>query len=352
MKVEKKSDKSGMVPGSLVYVGNQSPSTKVQIELIEYDEENSKRVSIDNILDCTSTLTNRSISWVNIDGVHDVELIRTVGDFFNIHPLITEDILNTTQRPKVEITDEYIFATLKMIVFDENEETFTKDQLSIILLENLVVTFQEFPGDVFNSIRERIHQNKGRIRKMGYDYLFYCLIDSVVDEYFKVIDRLEIELEQIEDKIEENKNTIQDIHWLKKELLYIRRVISPVRDFISALNRDEHPFISEKTSLYFRDVHDHCIQIYESVETIRDIVSGLIEMHLSSINNKMNSVMKYLTVFASIFIPLTFITGIYGMNFEYMPELKWQYGYFYLLGLLFFTGVTLLFIFKRRNGFS
>ncbi|MCB9061298.1 MAG: magnesium/cobalt transporter CorA [Halobacteriovoraceae bacterium] len=351
MKVEKKSDKSGMVPGSLVYVGNQSPSTKVQIELIEYDEENSKRVSIDNILDCTSTLTNRSISWVNIDGVHDVELIRTVGDFFNIHPLITEDILNTTQRPKVEITDEYIFATLKMIVFDENEETFTKDQLSIILLENLVVTFQEFPGDVFNSIRERIHQNKGRIRKMGPDYLFYCLIDSVVDEYFKVIDRLEIELEQIEDKIEENKNTIQDIHWLKKELLYIRRVISPVRDFISALNRDEHPFISEKTSLYFRDVHDHCIQIYESVETIRDIVSGLIEMHLSSINNKMNSVMKYLTVFASIFIPLTFITGIYGMNFEYMPELKWQYGYFYLLGLLFFTGVTLLFIFKKKKWF-
>ncbi len=184
---------------------------------------------------------------------------------------------------------------------------------------------------------------------MEADYLFYSLIDSVVDEYFKIIERLDSELERIEDQIEENNNIIQEIHWLKKELLYIRRAVSPARDIVSVIMREEHPFIKEKTSIFLRDVYDHCIQIYESVETIHDIVSGLIEMHLSFMSNKMNEVMKYLTVFASIFIPLTFMTGIYGMNFKNMPELDWEYGYFYLLGFLLFIGLSLLFIFKKKR---
>lgn len=349
MKVKKKSDKSGMIPGSFVYVGKNQESTPIQIELIEYNQTHLEKKFVSSIHDCKDSLNNQYTSWVNIDGVHDIKLIEELSQTFKIHPLIAEDILNTDQRPKVEINNDYIYIVLKMISYDEKNQTFVNEQLSIILLDNLVITTQELPGDLFNNIRERIIQQKGRIRKLKADYLVYCIIDAIVDEYFKVIDRLESELEEIEADIENSKNSIQDIHWLKKEILYIRRAVYPVRDIISSLMREEHPFIQEKTSLYLRDIHDHCLQVYESVEIIRDIVSSLVEIHLSSVSNKMNEVMKVLTIFASIFIPLTFITGIYGMNFENMPELKWEYGYFYLWGLLLFITVSLMIYFKKKK---
>lgn len=349
MVFEKKSDKAGMIPGSLVYVGNKKSSAEVQIELIEYNESYSEKRKIKDISECQNALTNNYISWVNIDGTHSVDLIQSVGETFKIHPLIMEDILNTTQRPKIEINDDYIYVTLKMVFYDNEKETFTKEQLSIIFLKNLIVTIQEIPGDVFDNIRERVLMNKGRVRKMGADYLLYSLIDAIVDEYFKIVDRLEIELESIEENINSHNDTVQEIHWLKKELLYVKRAVFPVREILTSIMKDDHPFINDKTSIYFRDIYDHCIQIHESVEIIRDVVSGLIEIQLSSTSNKMNEVMKYLAVFTSTFIPLTFITSIYGMNFEFMPELKWQYGYFYVLGLLFFTGMSLLWLFKKNK---
>lgn len=351
MKVTKKSDKSGMVPGSLVYVGDDSTKHNIQIELIEYDENSFKQIQISNFAQFKEVKNNPLCSWINIDGVHDVDLIKELGDVFNIHPLILEDILNTTQRPKIEFSDDYIYTTLKMIIYDEKNETFTKEQLSVILLKNVVITIQEVPGDIFQKIRDRIKTDTGRIRKSEVDYLFYTLLDSIVDEYFKVIERLDFELEEVEDRIEEYEGSIQDIHWLKKELLYIRRSISPVREIISTLIRSESYLINEKSKVFLRDVYDHTIQIIENVEIIRDIVSGLIDLYLSTVSNRMNEVMKFLTVFASIFIPLTFVTGIYGMNFEYMPELKWKYGYFYMLGFLFATGSSLFYIFKKKKWF-
>jgi magnesium transporter len=349
MIVEKSSQKIGMAPGSAVYVGAEKPTHDINIQLIEYNTTQCKEANSSNITDFAETLTSSDISWINLDGVHDVEMIKKLGNQFNIHPLTIEDILNTTQRPKVEITDNYVYVTLKMIIYDNKKETFIKEQLSIILLNNLVITIQEIPGDIFDSLRARILKNKGKIRKMGADYLLYAILDCTVDGYFEIIDRLDTELEDLEEKIEESENVVQDIHWLKKELLYIRRVVSPVRDIISNLMREESQIITEQTYIYLRDTYDHCTQVYESIEIIRDIVSGLIEIHLSVISNRMNEIMKYLTIFASIFIPLTFVTGIYGMNFENMPELKWEYGYFYLLSLLLIFGVCLLVLFKRKK---
>jgi len=349
MIVEKSSQKIGMPPGSAVYVGAQKPIHDVNIQLIEYNQTLSKEANSNNIADFAYTISNQDISWLNLDGVHDVEMIKTLGHQFNIHPLTIEDILNTTQRPKVEITDSYVYVTLKMIIYDNKKETFVKEQLSLILLNNLVITIQEIPGDIFDGLRGRILQDKGKVRKMGADYLLYAILDCTVDGYFEVIDRLDTELEDLEEKIEESENVVQNIHWLKKELLYIRRVVSPVRDIISNLMREESKIITDQTYIYLRDTYDHCTQVYESIEIIRDIVSGLIEIHLSVISNRMNEIMKYLTIFASIFIPLTFVTGIYGMNFENMPELKWEYGYFSLLFLLLVFGVSLFTLFKRKK---
>ncbi len=349
MIVEKKSQKAGMIPGSAVYVGAKKPDHSVGIQLIEYSATDSKEESSNDINQLLKSLTNDDISWINLDGVHDVEMIKTLGKHFNIHPLTIEDILNTTQRPKVEVADNYTYVTLKMIIYDHDKETFIKEQLSLILLKNIVITIQELPGDIFDSIRARILQDKGKIRKMGADYLLYAILDCTIDGYFEVIESLDMELEDLEEKIEISENVVQNIHWLKKELLYIRRVVSPVRDIISNLMREESDLITDQTYIYLRDTYDHCTQVYESVEIIRDIVSGLIEIHLSIISNRMNEIMKYLTIFASIFIPLTFVTGIYGMNFENMPELKWEYGYFFTLFFLLAFGVSLFVIFKRKK---
>lgn len=349
MKVSNSSDKAGLPPGSLIYVGNKNPVHNIEIELIEYDRYDINSEIIQNITTCFKKVNEEKISWININGVHDLDLIQKVGEGLKIHNLTIEDILNTNQRPKAEFAENYIYTTLKMINYSVEKETFEKEQISILLTKNLVLTIQEYPGDVFNGVRDRIKSNKGRIRKLGADYLLYSLLDSIIDGYFKVIEQLDEEVERIEDRLELDQAIIHDVHWLKKELLYIRRATSPVRDIISFLMREESYLITEQCSVYLKDAYDHCIQVHEAVELTRDIVSGLIEIHLTSVNNRMNEIMKYLTVFASIFIPLTFVTGIYGMNFEYMPELHWKYSYFVLLALLFLTGTGLYFLFKKKK---
>jgi len=349
MHVENKSDKRELPPGSAVYVGNGLSNHSVSIREVTYNEANLKEKNIptDRLDEIVSV--DGHIQWFNIDGLHNVELIKKVGEHLGLHVLTVEDILNTFQRPKVEIHDNYIFATLKLISFNEKERTFVKEQISIILQEDFIFTFQELPQDAFSGVMKRLQQSKGFIRKKQNDYLFYSLIDSIIDEHFHVIEKLDIELESIEEKMETGQSIVSDVQWLKKEMLYIRRSTAPVYDMIKTLLRQDASLIQEKTYIYLRDTQDHCIQIQESVELTRDILSGLIEMQLSIDSNKMNEVMKYLTIFASIFIPLTFVTGIYGMNFEFMPELKWKYGYYYLLGLLSFITLILYFFFKRKK---
>jgi magnesium transporter len=349
MKVFKHSEKSGMAPGSLVYVGAQDSDRKVELKLISYSSFTYSERTLSVVNEYEYDRDDKQVNWLNVDAVHDVDTISQIGKKINIHPLVIEDILNTAQRPKIEIYDDYIYVTLKMIVYDNQKETFSKEQISIILSKNLIITIQETPVDVFQPLRDRLKNDKGRIKKLGSDYLLYALLDSVVDEYFKVIEQLDYETETIETKLDEDVLSIQDIHWLKKELLYLRRSIYPVRDIIANLIREEHPFITKKTKLYFKDVLDHCLQVYESLEMIRDIINGLIELHLSLVSNKMNEIMKFLTLFSTLFIPLTFLTGLYGMNFEFMPELKIKYGYFILLLVLFVTALFMFFIFKRKK---
>ncbi len=342
-------NKIGLPPGSLVYFGDEIPKHNVEIKLTKYNKVNIEHITNIKIKDFSEHREDGHVHWIDINGLHQVEVLKKLGKSFGIHSLVLEDILNTRQRPKVEIFEDYIFATLKMIYFDEAEETFKKEQISILLVKDTVITIHQSPKNIFKAVNKRISESIGRIRKMNADYLFYAILDSVIDEYFTVIERVDDELEIIEENIEKDPNINSEIHWLKKELLYIRRVILPVKDMMNTLLRTQNDHISQNIIPFLQDAYDHCVQVQEAVELNRDIVSGLIELHLSSINNKMNEVMKFLTVYASIFIPLTFITGIYGMNFEYMPELKWKYGYFALIGVLTLTGSSMYYIFKRKK---
>tara|TARA_R110002072_G_scaffold534_7_gene4091 strand:- start:1963 stop:3018 length:1056 start_codon:yes stop_codon:yes gene_type:complete len=351
MKFLSKSQKAGLSPGSLVYVGDPETTHQIKLTNISYNQNSFHRDEFSDPTECLNSLKSDCVNWINLDGVHEVEKLKVIGDFFKLHPLVLEDILNTKQRPKVEFYEDYIYTTLKMISYDEESEKFIREQISIILLKNTVITFQQFPEDIFNSIRLRIKEGKGRVRKMGSDYLLYAILDSIVDGYFIVNENLDMELERIEETIDTDESIMAEIQWFKKELLFIRRAISPVKDITSAILREESQLITEKTTLFYKDAYDHCIQVYEAVELNREIASGLTDVHLSTLSNRMNEVMKFLTVFSAIFIPLTFLTGIYGMNFEYMPELKYRYGYHILIVVLVTVFLSLFVYFRRKKWF-
>jgi magnesium transporter len=270
-----------------------------------------------------------TVTWINIDGIHDVNIIEKIGNHFDLHALILEDILHTDQRPKYEDFENYLFVVLKMLYYEKEKQETRAEQVSLIIGADFVISFQEIEGDVFNPVRERIRNAKGRIRKMGADYLAYALMDAVVDNYFIVLEKLGEEIEGMEDwlVINPTPETLQKIHNLKRETIFLRKSVWPLREVINSLERRDSPLIKETTGLYLRDVYDHTIQVIDTVETFRDLISGMLDIYLSSISNKMNNVMKVLTIIATIFIPLTFIAGIYGMNFKYMPELEWRWSY-------------------------
>lgn len=349
MKKITKSHKAGLAPGSLIYVGDTTLNHIVEIEVIRYNSVNFNKVTLTDINQFENLYNTEENFWINITGVHNIKLIQEIGDKFKIHPLIVEDILNTTHRPKVEFSTDYIFATLNSLIHDSKHKQIIREHVSILLMNNVIITFQETPSNLFASIEKRMSENIGRIRKMKIDYILYAVFDSIIDGYFKIVESLDENLERVEDNIQTSKNIVADIHLLKKQLLYVRRSTAPLRDMISSLLRDESDILSYETRVFWKDAYDHCIQVYEAIELARDIVSGLLEMHLSFINTKMNEIMKYLTIFASIFIPLTFITGIYGMNFENMPELHWQYGYYMILLILFGVGFLLLYFFRKKK---
>jgi magnesium transporter len=333
-------------PGTISYVGEER-TEKVHAETIVYDEKDFKK--LDGIY--LDKLEDDQVNWFNVDRVHEIDLLKKVGSKFHLHHLLLEDIANTTQRPKTEFYEQCIYQCIKMISYDPEENEINQEQVSILLTNHAVITFQEKTGDVFENIRERIEQSRGRIRYSNNDYLFYALIDSVIDHYFIAVEQIGEYLDQLEDEIFDNpqKSSLEHIQKNKRMLLTLRRAIFPLRESISRLLKEDSKFIDPQIKNYFQDAYDHCIQIIETVESYREINGGLRDMYLSSVSHKMNQIMQVLTIMSSIFIPLTFLAGIYGMNFDHIPELHWANGYrfFWILSGCIF--VALLGFFKWKK---
>jgi len=349
-KTKKMTKKPGLAPGTLVHVGEKKIE-KVRIRVIDFDEANLEERELETVEDCVPYKDKPSVTWINIDGLHEVGVIEKIGTNFDLHPLILEDILHTEQRPKMEDFENYIFIIAKMLSYDEEEDQLKSEQFSLVLGRNYILTFQEREGDVFEPVRERLRKGKGRLRKRPPDYLAYALIDAVVDHYFLVLEKIAERVESLEDELVANPTpqTLQTIHHLKREMIFLRKSVWPLRELIGALERGESGLIEQGTTLFLRDVYDHTIQVIDTVETLRDMVSGMLDVYLSSISNKMNEVMKVLTIIATIFIPMTFIAGIYGMNFESMPELKWPWGYPIVWIVIIAIGVVMLYYFRKKK---
>jgi magnesium transporter len=346
----KTSKKVGLSPGSLVHIGEKKVE-KVRITVIDYDVDQFQEKEVETIEECFPFKDTPTVTWINIDGLHEVQIIEKIGEHFAIHPLIQEDIVHTGQRPKMEDMESYIFVVARMLFYNDETREIESEQVSLILGPNYVISFQEKEGDIFDPVRERIRKGKGRIRRMKADYLAYALVDTLVDNYFIILENLGEKIEGMEDELVANPRpqTLQTIHILKREMIFLRKSVWPLREVISSLERGEPSLIDPSTEMYFRDVYDHTIQVMDTVETFRDMVSGMLDTYLSSLSNRMNEVMKVLTIIATIFIPLTFVAGIYGMNFEFMPELKWHWGYFAALGLMVVIFIGMVFYFKRKS---
>ncbi len=342
--------KIGASPGSLIHVGERKVDS-AQISLIEYNTEKFSEKAVASIDECIAAKDDQSVKWINIDGIHQVDILEKCGSCFDLHPLVLEDVLNTGHRPKFEEHDDYLFLVLKMLLLPEDQSEIHTEQISLVVKNGLVISFQEQAGDVFDGVRNRIRTNRGRVRKRGADYLAYTLLDSIIDNYFVILEKVGEEIEELEDELLANPGpaTLHKIHNLKREMILLRKSVWPLREVISGLQRCESPLLAEGTEIFFKDIYDHTIQVIDTVETFRDILSGMLDLYLSSISNRMNEVMKVLTIMATIFIPLTFIAGIYGMNFDHMPELHWQWGYaaFWII-ILLVAGAMVAFFKKKK----
>ena len=340
----------GLPPGSLVYRG-EKPAGPVKITLLDYDASHLEEREIRQVEECFQFKDEPPVTWVNVDGLHEADIIEKIGRHFDVHPLSLEDIMHTEQRPKMEDFDDYIFIIFKMFYHDAAADHLKTEQVSLLLGPTWVISFQEEEGDVFEPIRQRIRNAKGRIRKMGADYLAYALMDAVVDNYFLVLEKIGERVEDIEEEVvsDPDPETLQHIHRLKRELILLRKSVWPLREVIGGMERAETDLIDQKTGIYLRDVYDHTIQIIDTIETFRDMVSGMLDIYLSSVSNRMNEVMKVLTVIATIFIPLTFIAGVYGMNFAHMPELDWRWSYPLVWLTMTVIAVAMLIYFRRKE---
>jgi len=342
--------KPGTAPGTLVHSGEKKVERTV-IRFLDYDADNFHEAEVPDIAACVPFKESPTVSWINVDGLHDVELVRRIGEEFEWHPLMLEDIVSVGQRPKLEEYANALYIVLPMLRWNTETRQTDEEQLSLILGERYVFTFQERRGDVFEGVRERLRTQRGRIRTRGVDYLAYALIDAVVDHYFQVLEGIGVITEELEEEVllEPRQSTMHRLHGLKRELLTIRRAVWPLRDLLSSLLRDDMERFSEDTSVYLRDVHDHAVQVLDTVETLRDVVSGMVDLYLSTVSFRTNEVMKVLTIMASIFIPLTFFAGVYGMNFEYMPELHMHWAYPTLLAGMLVIAVGMVIYFKRKG---
>jgi magnesium transporter len=347
----RRGSKIGLAPGTLVHVGEKK-AEKVVIRVLAYNSEKLIEKELQTVEECLEFKGQPDINlWINVDGLDRVDIIEKLGGYFNIHPLTLEDVLNTGQRPKTEDYDSYIYTVLKMMLHDTEKEEILIDQVSIIIGPNYLLSFQERQGDVFDPVRERFENPASRLRKSGVDYLAYSLIDAVVDNYFLILEHFGDEIESLEEGlvIQPRPETLMTIQKYKRDMIILRKAVWPLRELINGLQRVESDLIKETTNIYLRDIYDHTIQVIDSVEELRDILSSMVDIYLSSVSYRMNDVMKVLTVIATIFIPLTFIAGVYGMNFEHMPELKWRWGYPVVMLGMTFIGISMFAYFKKRR---
>ncbi|MDP3111505.1 MAG: magnesium/cobalt transporter CorA [Thermodesulfovibrionales bacterium] len=349
--IKKRSRKAGLPPGSLIHIGDKKKE-EVKITVIDYDEGSFQEKVIAEIQECFTFKDKPTVTWINVDGIHKVEIPEKLGECYGFHPLIIEDILNSDQRPKIEDFGDYIYIVLKMLNLDSRTNSIISEQVSLILGPNFVISFQEgHEGDVFNPVRERLRAGKGKIRKMGADYLAYSLIDSIVDNYFIILEKLGEKIESLEERLVTNPtgNVLREIHNLKREMLFLRKSVWPLREVISTMAKGESSLIHPSTGIYLRDIYDHTIHVVDTIETFRDMVSGMLDIYLSSMSNRMNAVMKVLTIIATIFMPLTFLAGVYGMNFKHMPELEWKFGYPLIVLVMLIVVLIMLYFFRKKK---
>lgn len=355
VRFHKRYSKPGTPPGTLRPM-EKPRAEEVKITILDYSPEKCEEREASSIEECSLYKDKPTLTWINVDSIQDVEMLQKLEQCFGFHLLTLEDVLNVGQRPKIENYDDYQFVVMPLLRFNE-ENNLESEQISVFSGRNYVITLQEAPGDVFDPIRERIRKNKGHIRRMGADYLTYALIDAIVDNYFPILETFGEQIEGLEDELVENpgQEILQKIHQLKRELLFLRKSAWPMREVINGMEREDSLLVQDETKPYLRDCYDHTIQIMDMIETYRDMVSGMLDIYLSSVSNKINQVMKVLTIIATIFMPLTFIVGIYGMNFNpekspwNMPELNWPWGYPAVLILMAAIGIIMLIYFRRKK---
>jgi magnesium transporter len=340
----------GTAPGTISSDPNACTTT---MRLIGFDQQNLIEREIQQPSELAELMRCYSTIWVDVTGLRNIDVIRNLGEFLGLHPLALEDVVNVHQRAKLDAFEKYLFIVARMI---DSEDTGNSEQISFFLFPGIIVSFQERPGDCWEPVRQRLRQRRGRYPTLGSDYLLYALLDSIIDSYFPVIDRLSDQVDEIEDEITKNPQPelIRRVHDLRGQLLHVRRAIRPHREMINELSHDTSPLISAETHVFIRDCYDHVVQVIDTVDTYRELTSDLRDYYLSTVNNSMNEVMKLLTIISTIFIPLSFVAGVYGMNFDTqhpwnMPELSWPYGYPFALGLMLIISFFLLWLFRRRQ---
>jgi magnesium transporter len=345
-----RSRKAGLPPGTLVHIGARS-AERVRISVIEYGEKQFQEKDISEVQDLAPYLESRYTTWIRVQGLQQTDIIQAVGSLCRVHPLFLEDIVNTSQRPKAEDAGDYFFIIIKALNYEEQKDSIVTEQLSFVLAPNFLLSFEEKSGKIFDSVMERIKAGKGRIRKGGTDYLAYCLIDTVVDNYFGLLESLGEKIELLEEDLVSNPRPeiLSRIHNLKVDMIFLRRSVWPLREVINQLALGESSLIKKSSRLYFRDVYDHTIHIIDTMETYRDIVSGMLDIYLSSVSYRLNEIMKVLTIIATIFIPLTFLAGWYGMNFKGMPEYEWRWGYPSVIVTAIAIAAGLVLFFRRKK---
>jgi magnesium transporter len=346
----KRSKKSGLPPGTPVHTG-EVKSERTILSVLDYDNERLTEKQLDNADECASYLGRTGVTWINVVGLAEVSILERLGAVFKLHPLIVEDVVNTDQRPKLEDYGDVLFIVIRVLAYGDDNREVSTEQVSLILGANFVLSFEERESPLFNTVRERIRQANGRVRQAGPDYLMYRLMDTIVDRYFEVLEKVGEEIEFIEDQIVEKTtpDDLREIHRLRRQMIFLRKAVWPLREVAGRCQHGESALIQAATAIFFRDVYDHIVQAIDAIETDREMLSDMLDMYLSSVNFRLNVVMKVLTVISTIFLPLTFLAGVWGMNFRWMPELWQPWGYPAALGLMFAIGLGMLWFFRRRG---
>ena len=348
--LKKRSRKTGLPPGTAVHIGEKK-SERTRVRLLHYDAAQVTERELEEIGDGAGLRPGTGVTWIHVTGVHDVALLEKLGRCFGLHPLVLEDISNTDQRPKFEDYGDYLYIVLKMLHDGPTNPDITAEQVSIIFGKDFVLSFEEAEPTVFDPVRERIRSGRARVREHGADYLAYSLLDAVVDNYFSLLEELGERMEQLQGELSDSPTRAiqQRLHHLRGQMVLLRRSVWPLREVLSGLERGQSSLVKKETYIYLRDVYDHTVHVIDTIETFRDMIAGLLDIYLMSLSNRMNEIMKVLTIIATIFMPLSFIASVYGMNFRHMPELEWPWGYPLALLLMVVVAGGLLLFFRRKK---